>query len=237
MTSKLFLSYIANCTILYIEDDSDIRRYLTEFLSRYCKDVYSASSAEIGFELYNTKKPDIMIVDINLPAMSGMELISTIRKNDESTRIIITTAYTNKEFTIEAIELSLTRYLVKPVTSDDLKDALKKALTELEKISKKISNIDLGKSYIYNTEDNFITKDGKNINLRNKEKQLLDFFVNNKNQIITYDNLENEIWQDEVMTQNAIRSQIKNIRGKTHPNIFKNISKVGYKLYQSDEDE
>ena len=234
MKNKEFLS---NCTIIYIEDDDIIRQYISEFLGRYCKNLFTVQNAEAGLDLYNSKKPDIMIIDINLPGMSGLELITLIRKNDEKTRVLVTTAYTNKEFTIAAIELSLTRYLVKPVTSSDLKDALKKAITEFNKVSNKISNIDLGDGFIYNLEDNFIIKGDSKIILRHKEKQLLDFFIENENKIVSYESLENKIWSDEIMTQNAIRSQIKNIRSKTHQKILINISKIGYKLYTKDSSE
>ena len=230
MTNQEFLCSLSNCTIVYVEDDADIRKYIEEFLLRYCKNLYVASNAEDALKLYNQYNPNIMLIDINLPIMSGMELISLIRTNDEDTRIIITTAYTNKEFTLEAVELSLTRYLVKPITSDDLKGALKKAIEQINKTSKDISNIGLGNDFIYNTKDNFVTKNENIINLRKKEKELLDFFIENKDLIITYEMLENEIWQDNIMTLDAIRSQIKNIRHKIYPTLIKNISKTGYKF-------
>ena len=233
MNHKEFMRNISNLTIVYIEDDINIRSYICEFLKRYCKNIYEASSAEEGLELYEKYKPEILLVDINLPKMSGIEFITKIRQNDKNTRIIISTAYTNKEFTIQAIELYLTRYLVKPITSQDLVDAIKKAVGELEEMSSEFFNIDLGEGFYFDNQKKILMKDSFEIILRKKEMQILEFFINKAEQIISYETLQNEIWEDEVMTENSIRSQIRNIRQKTHSKIFANVSGVGYKLYQS----
>ena len=233
MNDEEFKSAINKTTILYIEDDAQIREYIYEFLKRYNSNTHVASNAEDALELYETIKPDIIIADINLPKMSGIELVTKIRENDNFTRIIISTAYTNKEFTLQAIELNLTRYLVKPITSKDLLGALKKALKELIESSSTYLNIDLGESFTFNTIKEQLYKNEEIITLRKKELELLKFFISKNNQTITYDMLENEIWDSSIMTLDAIRSQIKNLRKKTHPKIVTNVSGIGYKIYKA----
>lgn len=234
MVEEKFKNSIAQTKILYIEDDNYIREYINEFLKRFNSNIYLASNAEDGLEIYKKHKPDIMIVDINLPNMSGIELISQIRKNDNFTRIIISTAYTNKEFTLQAIELNITRYLVKPITSKDLIAALQKALDELYKNSTDYSTIDLGEEFFFDIIKEELYKKDEHISLRKKELELLKFFISNRNKSITYRMLEAQVWEDSVMTLDAIRSQIRNIRKKTHSKIVKNISGVGYKLFEND---
>ncbi len=235
MDHKEFMTNMSDLSIVYIEDDINIRKYICEFLSRYCKNIYEASSAEEGYSLYKKHKPQILLVDINLPKMSGMELISLIRENDKNTRVIISTAYTNKEFTIEAIELFITRYLVKPITSIDLVEALKKAINEFSEVFPNFGNIDLGESFFYDRRKRVLFQNLEEISLRKKEMQILEFFIKKNEQIISYESLQNEVWEDEVMTENSIRSQIRNIRQKTHHGIFSNVSGVGYKLYRSEK--
>lgn len=230
MLDKLFMDALTKTKILYIEDDEDIRKYIYEFLERYNSNTFVASSAEEGLALYEKIKPDILIVDINLPKMSGIELVSKIREKDNFTRIIISTAYTNKEFTLQAIELNITRYLVKPLTSKDLLGALEKALNELQKDSTKYFNIDLGEGFSFNLMKELLYKDEKIVDLRKKESELLKFLISKDAQIITYEMLENEIWDQKTMTLDAIRSQIKNIRRKTYPEIVRNVSGIGYKI-------
>lgn len=236
MKQEEFKEFISDLTILYIEDDEDIRKYISEFLQRYCQNLYESSTAEEGLNLYKEHKPNIIIADINLPKMSGMELISLIRKNDKKTKIIISTAYTNKEFTIEAIELYISRYLVKPITSNDLMEALKKAVNELNEEGLISKNIDLGEGFYFNNRNKILMKENKEVELRRKEFQILEFFINKNEDLISYETLQNEVWEDEIMTENSIRSQIKNIRRKTHNKIFTNVSGIGYKLYSSCND-
>jgi len=226
MNHKTFAKKMNTYTVLYVEDDKEVREEITEFLERYYKKVYTSHSAEKGLELYKEYQPHILILDINLGGMSGVELATIIRKKDKHTRILISTAYTNKEFMLQAIELNLTRYLVKPLTNDDLVKALEKCWDEIECEN----NIDLGEGYSYNKSRTVIVKDGKETRLRNKEVEVLEFFMAHEGEVVRYDMLENSIWKDESMTRDAIRSQIRNIRKKLKLECFENITGLGYKF-------
>lgn len=217
--------------ILYIEDDLEIRGYFSEFLKRYCKRVYECSTVEKGEELYRKHTPDILLLDINLPGVSGIEFASKIREKDTLTRILMSTAYTDTEFMVKAVELDITRYLVKPVSGSELLEALQKALEQLDKKSKKYGQkVDLGKGFVYHLKNKSITKDEKIINLRKKEIELLEFFLKYSSEIITYDRFENQLWYGSVMTGDSIRGQVKNLRLKTYPTLVENISGVGYRF-------
>jgi DNA-binding response OmpR family regulator len=226
MNHKEFAKKMKSHTVLYVEDDIQVREQITEFLTRYCKEVYSCESGEEGFELYKKHQPDILLLDINLPGLSGIELASMIRENDKKTRILISTAYTNNEFMLKAIELGLTRYLVKPVTSEELFNAFEKCLTEFTNNE----NIYLGDGYSYNKSIASIIKNDKKITLRKKEAELLEFFISCEDEVIRYDVLEDCIWDNRIMTRDAIRSQIRNIRQKIDIELFENISGIGYKF-------
>ncbi len=226
MNHKAFAQKMESYTILYVEDDAMIRGSITEFLSRYCKKIYECDNSEEGLELYYKYKPDILLLDIDLPGMSGIDLATLIRKQDIKTCIVISTAYTNKEFMIKAVELQLTRYLVKPVTSEELFSAFEKCLDELQSGD----SIDLGGGYIYSKKSTAIIHKNETIILRKKEAELLEFFITHENEVVRYEMLEYCIWGDEVMTRDAIRSQIRNIRKKINIDLFTNISGIGYKF-------
>lgn len=221
---------LAKLKLVYIEDDDEIRNYIKEFFERYTTKIYCAKDAETGMKLYKEHKPHLLIVDINLPKINGIQFIKNIRKTDRDIKVIISTAYTNREFMLDAIELQITRYLVKPVTSNDLFKVLEKVFEELNEKNSEISFIDLGEGFKFHLNNNTLFQNDKEINLRKKELELLQFFISKSNSIITYEMLENEIWYESVMTPDAIRSQIRNIRRKTYPEIFQNISGIGYKL-------
>jgi len=226
MNHKAFAKKMNSYSILYVEDDPNVRRHIREFLLRYCPKVYSCDSSEEGLLLYKKYKPDILLLDINLPGMSGIDFATEIRKNDTQTRIIISTAYTNPEFTIRAVELGLSRYLVKPLTNDELISAFEKALNEL----KDESSFELGDGFVYDKKITSIIKGEHTVLLRKKESEILEFFIEHEGEVIRYDILENAIWSRGVMTRDAIRSQIRNIRKKMGVTCFKNITGVGYRF-------
>ena len=232
MNHQVLAREMSAYSILYVEDDSRIRNYIGEFLSRYCKEIYSCESAEEGQILYDKHKPDIMIMDINLPGMSGIDFAELIRKNDKSTRIIITTAYTDAKFMTRAIELDLCRYLVKPVTSDDFFDALQKSLSALQKRD----IIPLGDNKVYNKKLTALVDEDEVIPLRKKEVEILEFFIKNQGEVIRYDMLKTMVWNNgEVMSRDALRSQIRNIRKKIGNDCLQNIIDVGYMLKVSND--
>lgn len=226
MNHKAFANKMYAYTILYVEDDIAVREYISEFLRRYFKNVYDTNSAEKGLALYKKHQPQILLLDINLGGMSGVELATIIRKKDKKTRILISTAYTNKEFMLEAIELDLTRYLVKPMTSEDLVMALEKCWQELEENML----IELGEKCFYNSEKAILIYDNNKITLRHKEVEVLEFFLQNEGKLVRYEVLEQELWSEEVMTRDAIRSQIRNLRKKLKIDLIKNVSGLGYKF-------
>lgn len=230
MDHKKFAKKMELSTLLYIEDDEQLRKHFTEFLSRYSQNVYACEDAQAGMALYEEIKPDIILLDINLPGMNGIEFAKKIRQKEKFTRIIIFTAYTDKEFLLEAIELELTRYLVKPVTSQELFEALEKSLHELEEFNEKYMQVTLKEGFVYSVKSKTLLKDGQEIILRKKELDMLEFFIANKGKTISYETLEHVVWKSEVMSRDAIRSQIKNLRRKTYATIIENISGVGYRL-------
>ncbi len=216
-------------SILYVEDDFAVQKYISEFLERYCCEVYLAQTAEDGYDLYCKYHPHIVMLDINLPSMSGIDLAEKIRLLSSNVHIIMATAYTDKEFLLQAIELNLIRYLIKPITSDDLYDVFTKCITS-NPLNQELKKISLDNEYSYHFNSKELFRSGKLIVLRKKEIALLEFFINNSHQIVSYEVLESMVWKDMQMTQAAIRSQIKNLRKKIHPKFFTNISGVGYKF-------
>ncbi|MEA2047276.1 MAG: response regulator transcription factor [Campylobacterota bacterium] len=234
MDHYLFASKIKNLTLLYIEDDVEIQAYLSEFLERYTSNLYLAQNAEKGKELYEEIHPDIILLDINLPGKNGIEFARELRKHDHTTRIIISTAYTDKAFLLTAVELELTRYLVKPVTSIELMEALSKAADEYI-TSNQSSEIHLGEGFLYNHERKVLLHNNEVVTLRRKEMQLLEFFIAHTGNTLSYEALQHKVWSDSVMSKDAVRAQIRNLRKKSHHGIIENISAIGYRLYTKEK--
>jgi DNA-binding response OmpR family regulator len=211
-------------SILYVEDDEGIRDINFSMFKRIFKEAYEAQDGEIGYQLYKKHKPDIIVTDIKMPNMSGLELAKKIRKNDEETRIIITTAFNDEKYLIEAIELNLERYLVKPLTKRNLFPALEKAISHIQK------RVILSKDFYFDLKSSLFYFESSIIKMTKKELLFLALLVKNGDKIITYEEIEEEVWGHEQMSIKSLRTTIGILRKKIPYNIISNISNMGYKL-------
>jgi len=213
-------------TLLYVEDDDVIRQNAVEYLSGYFKEVYEAKDGQEGFECYEDHKPDMIITDIEMPRLNGLAMAKKIRKRDKSTPIIITTAYTDTEYLMQAVELQLIKYIVKPINSKKLSEALN-LLVEHLNIN---SIITIDKQTYYDSLNKSLMIDHNLIKLTHKELQLVDLLAKNKHRVVTYEEIESTIWYDDVMTKDALRALIRTLRQKLQGDYLENVSGFGYRL-------
>jgi len=108
---------LKNKTVLYIEDELDVLQNISELLSHFFKTFYTASDGEMGYQTFINNKIDILLVDIELPKMNGIELIKKIRQTHKDLPVVVISAYTKTDYLLESIELNLDKYIVKPLTS------------------------------------------------------------------------------------------------------------------------
>ncbi len=220
-------------TILYVEDEALIRKNAVEYLSRYCHIVLEASNGEEGYALYTQHSPDLIISDIKMPKLSGLEFASKIRLEDKKTPIIITTAHTDTEYLIKAVELQLIKYIVKPITSEKLQEALYNVCETLQDDNSTHINLDMNTQYDLLNQTLFQKQ--KHIKLTHNELLFFDFLVKNRQRAITYQEIENLIWAYEGMNIDALRSLVRGLRkklsnGKVEGEFIENVSGIGYRL-------
>lgn len=224
--NKPFIKKLKAYTVLYLEDEDGIRNNISEILEELFAKVSTAKNSAEAMIKYNENKPDLIISDIQLQGKTGIDFIKEIRKSDSKTRVIITSAFTDLNYMLDATELHLVKYIVKPITNDKLFEALETFVNTYE--SNK--NFSLSDGYIYDSKNLTIKKEDEVIILTKKEAIFLGLLLN-KNRLITYEELETKIWDDEsVMTPNAMRLFVKNFRKKLPKDILKNVQGMGYKL-------
>ena len=224
--NKPFIKKLKAYTVLYLEDEDGIRNNISEILEELFAKVSTAKNSAEAMIKYNENKPDLIISDIQLQGKTGIDFIKEIRKFDSKTRVIITSAFTDLNYMLDATELHLVKYIVKPITNDKLFEALETFVNTYE--SNK--NFTLSDGYIYDSKNLTIKKEDEVIILTKKEAIFLGLLLN-KNRLITYEELETKIWDDEsVMTPNAMRLFVKNFRKKLPKDILKNVQGMGYKL-------
>ena len=125
------ISDIENIVILYVEDEDDAMEVYSRALKRVCTKLIIASNGEDGLELYKKYSPDIIITDINMPKMNGLDMAKAIKAIDDEANIIFTTAYSESHHFLEAINLQVEAYLIKPVSKNFLLSSIKKTIKNI----------------------------------------------------------------------------------------------------------
>ena len=220
--------YYKNIKILYVEDDEIARENGIEYLENYFELIYDASDAIKALQLYEKYKPDIIITDIQMPKLNGLEFVKRIRQKDKKTQVIIITAFSDKDYLLKAIELGLVKYLVKPVREKEFEEALFLCINDIEKDETNI--IQLDEITFFDTFNKNLISSNEMVKLRAKELNFLELLIKNKNRYVSYEEIENYVWNDSVMTKDALKTLVKNIKTKIPKDLILNLTNSGYKI-------
>lgn len=117
-------SELKNLTVLYVEDDEDILESLKRPLTRRVKELFTATNGQEGIEAYKKVNPDIVITDIRMPVMDGLKMARAIKAINEKIPIIITSAFDDTDYFVEAIDIGVSQYVLKPIDINKLLKAL-----------------------------------------------------------------------------------------------------------------
>lgn len=129
--NKKSIQYLKQIKILYVEDNKDIKEEIEFFLSNKVKELYVAENGQEGLDLYEQHKPDLIVTDIQMPIMNGIDMISQIRDENDNIPIIIATAFNDAEYLQKAIGLNVNHYLTKPINLFSLVELLIKFSKEI----------------------------------------------------------------------------------------------------------
>lgn len=114
---KINKELLQSIKVLYVEDEEMIREEVTYFFKKYMPNFYTAKNGEEGIEKFNSIKPDLVITDIQMPKLNGIDMIKEL---NTTIPIIITTAYSDIEFFLQAIELKVLKFVIKPINLKEL---------------------------------------------------------------------------------------------------------------------
>lgn len=118
-------------SVLYVEDDLQIRTEMVNYLSKIFSDIESCSDGEEGLAAYKNGQFDIVISDILMPKLNGIDMLSEIKKINHSQEMIITSAYTESNYFIDAIALGIDAYILKPITHPQIIEVLYKTVSKI----------------------------------------------------------------------------------------------------------
>jgi len=225
---KIMLKHL---NILYIEDEKNIRDNISKTLDLLVNRVFSVESIKEAITILKDNRIDIIISDINLPKISGIDFVKKVREKDCYIPIILLSAYTEKEYLLEATKLKLVDYLVKPIDFNMLNEALLKASQEIINNAKYIVDFEEDISYNVMHKKLYTNNDNQEIDLTAKEIDLLDYFIQNNQRVISHEEIKTEVWHDNFeVTDSALKNVLNKLRKKVGKNTINNISGVGFRI-------
>ena len=177
-------------SVLVIEDDPGVQKYLRELLLDNGFSVQTASDGIEALESIQKTQPDVVVLDLGLPKISGEAVCAEIRKNYPNLRIIILSAKDTITDIVQGLNIGADDYLTKPFVADELLARIRARLKRMGAGDTKLHVGDLE----LDTQTMEVKRNGKLIQLTPQEFKLLQYLMHNKNQILTREMILNRIW-------------------------------------------
>jgi YesN/AraC family two-component response regulator len=219
---------LSSITLLVVEDDTTARSSIERILSGKVKKLYTAKDGLVGLNIYKKHQPDIILSDINMPVMDGIEMSNAIHKINPEARIVLISAHVDSNHLMRAIEADVSRYLVKPTNINELESILAKIAQSIKKRKQMVSYQKYLKN-IFNMQGNMVLiSDGKKLldanqhcygffgfeslqALKKKVNCVCDFFIDESG---TITNQKGKSWIDEVLSAGLKKIKINALNGE-----------------------
>jgi len=192
----------------------------------------SAKNHDEAMDRVTDTLPDIILMDINLnkSKKDGIDTVKDIQKN-YNIPVVYLTAFSDDITVDRAIETNPSGYIIKPFKREELKTTIKIALTKNNQSNQYSKDLhSLGSNYFYNLESNQLFHNDIPIKLSKNEKLLLNLLIHSRGNLVTFEDIEENIWSDTVIADSTLRSLIYRLRCKIDPSIIQTITGFGCKL-------
>ena len=217
--------------ILLVDDEPDVIEFMSYNLKKEGYMVYSASNGKLGIELAKKVNPDLIVLDVMMPEMDGMETCRTLRTMEQfkNTLIIFLTARDEEYSQISGFDSGADDYVTKPVKPRIFLSRLQ-ALLRRSDSTKKQLNIKVGNIEI-DPEKYLVYKDGAEIELPKKEFLLLQLLISKPGRVFNREEIMSRVWGNEsIVGDRTIDVHIRKLREKLGDETIKTMKGVGYKF-------
>lgn len=219
--------------ILLVDDEPDIIEILSYNLSAEGYDIYTAKNGLEGVAKAKKKKPHLIILDVMMPEMDGIEACEILRSSPglESTIITFLTARGEDYSQVAGFDAGADDYITKPIKPKVLVSKVKALLRRVKDEKKEIEDIVRVGKIVINHEEYKIVNDGKELVLPRKEFELLSLLTSKPNKVFKREVILDKVWGNEVVVGGrTIDVHIRKLREKIGENHFKTVKGVGYKF-------
>jgi len=212
--------------ILLLEDDVILQDIIEEFLLETGYEVESFYDGEKALDAIGSNSYDMLLLDVNVPNIDGFEILSYLRDIGNTTPAIYITSLAGMDDLKKGFDLGADDYLKKPFELEELNIRIQRTV-KAHRLQEEIE-FD-GIKFIPKAHQLVLTD--RTIDMRQKEAQVLEYFVRNPGKIISCDEIIENVWDDEsVPTHATIRTYIKNLRKMFEKEYFDNIKGEGYRF-------
>lgn len=211
--------------VLLLEDEYTLRISIEEFLESIGYEVDGFRDGEDAYDAFYSQQYDILLLDVNVPGMSGFELLKRLREEGQKVPAIYLTARTQMSDLEEGYDLGCCDYVRKPFDLTELQFRITQACKSFYYHSE--NELRLAEGLVYDTKQFTLRKDDKNIELSKTEKEILGVLLRHHDQVVSIGMFQDEIWGEYVDPAN-IRVQINNLRKKLPKEVIKNRRGLGY---------
>ncbi|MBR8461741.1 response regulator transcription factor [Campylobacter sp. faydin G-24] len=221
--SKMF----KNLTILIVEDENEARKLIQDVMSAEFAKVITAQNGDEGLKKFKKYNPDIVVTDIAMPITNGLDMAMAIKEISKDTPVIVLSAHSEKERLLNAIDVGIDKYVIKPIDMDEF-------LVTLEIVAKSrlesANLIEISPNYQFNQIKRVLIRDGVEITLTKKELAFVALLIKRLGTLVLHDEIKSVVWVGEGVTEAAIRTFVKRVRDKVGNDFIKNIPGLGYKI-------
>ncbi len=225
--------------ILLIEDEKNIGNFIESILTGQDYKVLRAFNGNSGLAIFSSHGPDLVLLDLGLPDIDGMDVIEQIRKFS-AVPIIVLSARTKEEEKVKALDAGADDYLTKPFGSEELLARIRTAIRHYSRLTNNIQEEVYSRDgLVIDFEKRLVTLNGEPVHLTQIQYKLVSLLAKNAGKVLTYDMILKEIWGPYADTDNQIlRVNMANIRRKLEKNpaephyIFTEIG-VGYRMLEN----
>lgn len=220
------MTRLKNLHLLFLEDNLGFAKNTIEFLENYFAKITHVTTIKEALYAYEDYKIDVIFSDINVEDGNGLDFIQKIRLKNKEIPIVVLSAHKDENFLFQAIPLHITKYQLKPISYSAFMELLQ-SVAQLFTHTTQLSLIDelsynfLSKELLYGT---------KPIKLTKKEILFIELLLQNKTQVITNEMIQRSVWQENIMSDSAIKNLIFRLRKKVPKEFIRTLQGVGYKL-------
>mgnify|MGYP001387218219 FL=1 len=219
-------------TILVVDDERDLLDLIEYNLKKEGFKVLKAENGEEGISKAKVHRPDLILLDIMMPKMDGLEAVEIMRKDDDlkKTPIIFLTARSDEKTEIDGLNKGGDDYITKPISTTKLVSRIKAVLRRFDDSEQTANKLEVHDLQI--DKDRYIVlQEGNEFQLPRKEFELLFFLASRKGKVLDRQTLLNKVWGDNIyVVDRTVDVHVRKIREKLGDHYIETVKGVGYRF-------